>query len=70
MDRGSATLLASMPVVQSLVAISIDSLGTNEAMLSGNLVAILFSGFIHYVYSTSIDPQDYDFSTLDASIKL
>lgn len=50
--------------------ISIDALGTNEAMLSGNLIAILSSGFIHYVYSMFIDPQDYDFDTLDASIKL
>lgn len=51
-------------------SITIDNLGTNEAMLSGNLVAILSSGLIHYVYSTFIDPQDYDFATLDASIKL
>ncbi|GAX26385.1 hypothetical protein FisN_2Hu195 [Fistulifera solaris] len=50
--------------------ISIDALGTNEVMLSGNLIAILSSGFIHYVYSVFIDPQDYDFATLDASIKL
>lgn len=50
--------------------ITIDTLGTNEVMLSGNLIAILSSGFIHYVYSVFIDPQDYDFSTLDANIKL
>jgi SSS family transporter len=50
--------------------ISIDSLGTEEVMLSGNLVAILSSGLIHYVYSKFIDPQDFDFSTLDAKIKL
>jgi hypothetical protein len=50
--------------------ISIDALGTNEVMLSGNLIAILSSGFIHFAYSTFIDPQDYDFSTLDANIKL
>jgi urea-proton symporter len=39
-------------------------------MLSGNLVAILSSAFIHYVWSVFIDPQDYDFSMLDANIKL
>jgi SSS family transporter len=51
-------------------SISIDSLGTNEVMLSGNLIAICSSGIIHYIYSKFIDPQDFDFSTLDAKIKL
>lgn len=50
--------------------ISIDTLGTNEAMLTGNLVAILSSALIHVVYSIVIDPQDFDFSTLDAKITL
>merc|ERR1719253_1760957 len=50
--------------------ISVATLGTNEAMLSGNLIAILSSGLIHYVYSKFIDPQDFDFSTLDANIHL
>jgi SSS family transporter len=50
--------------------ISIDSLGTNEAMLTGNLVAILSSALVHVVYSIAIDPQDFDFSTLDEKIKL
>ena len=50
--------------------ISVDSLGTNEVMLSGNLVAILSSGFIHFVYSMFIDPQDYDFEELDKHIQL
>lgn len=50
--------------------ISVDTLGTNEAMLSGNLVAILSSAFIHYVYSVCVDPQDYDFSELDQHISL
>jgi len=49
--------------------ITISSLGTNEVMLSGNLIAILSSGLIHYVYS-KYDPQDFDFSTLDSSITL
>lgn len=30
--------------------ISIDTLGANEVMLSGNLVAIISSGVIHYIY--------------------
>jgi len=39
-------------------------------MLSGNLIAILSSGFIHYVYSKFIDPQNYDFAELDTHITL
>ena len=50
--------------------VNIDTLGTNEVMLSGNLIAILSSGAIHYVYSVFIDPQDYDFAELDANISL
>ena len=51
-------------------AITVATLGSNEVMLSGNLIAILSSGFIHYVYSKFIDPQDYDFSTLNDNIHL
>lgn len=51
-------------------SISVDTLGTNEVMLSGNLIAILSSGFIHWSYSTFIDPQDYDFADLDKNITL
>ena len=51
-------------------SISVSTLGSNEVMLSGNLIAILSSGFIHYVYSKFVDPQDYDFSQLDANIHL
>ena len=51
-------------------SISVDTLGTNEVMLSGNLIAILSSAFIHFVYSMFIDPQDYDFSELDKHITL
>mmetsp|Transcript_39795 Transcript_39795/g.67852 ORF Transcript_39795/g.67852 Transcript_39795/m.67852 type:complete len:727 (-) Transcript_39795:134-2314(-) len=51
-------------------SVSVSTLGTNEVMLSGNLIAILSSGLIHYVYSKFIDPQDFDFSTLDANIHL
>jgi Na+/proline symporter len=50
--------------------VTVDSLGTNEVMLSGNLVAILSSGAIHAFWSIFIDPQDYDFSELDAKITL
>ena len=50
--------------------VSIDTLGTNEVMLSGNLIAILSSGIIHFLYSTFIDPQDYDFAELDRHITL
>eukprot|EP00986_Skeletonema_menzelii_P021360 scaffold34265_cov223-Skeletonema_menzelii.AAC.1 len=51
-------------------AVNVSTLGSNPVMLSGNLVAILSSGFIHYVYSKFIDPQDFDFATLDANIHL
>jgi urea-proton symporter len=50
--------------------ITVASLGANEVMLSGNLIAIISSGVIHYVYSVFIDPQDYDFAELDQHIKL
>jgi Na+/proline symporter len=50
--------------------ITIATLGSNEVMLSGNLIAILSSGLIHYVYSKFIDPQNYDFSLLDEQISL
>lgn len=50
--------------------ISVDTLGENPVMLSGNLIAILSSGFIHFVYSMFIDPQDYDFAELDNHITL
>ena len=50
--------------------ISVDTLGTNEVMLSGNLIAICSSGFIHFFWSTFIDPNDYDFAELDKHITL
>ena len=49
--------------------VTIANLGKNEVMLAGNLVAILSSGLIHFVYSM-IWPQNFDFETLDAKIKL
>ena len=50
--------------------ISVESLGTNEAMLSGNLIAIFSSGIIHFLYSLFVDPQDYNFDELDTHITL
>jgi hypothetical protein len=50
--------------------ITIDTLGTNEVMLSGNLIAIISSGIIHYLYSTFIDPCDFDFADLERNITL
>ena len=50
-------------------SISIDNLGANVPMLTGNLIAIISSGIIHFVYSMMY-PQDFDFETLDANIKL
>ena len=55
-------------VVQS-GSITIENLGKSEVMLSGNLIAICSSGIIHYVYSM-IYPQNFNFDTLDANIKL
>jgi len=51
-------------------SISVSTLGTNEVMLSGNVIAICSSGIIHYVYSKFFDNETFDFSTLDAKIKL
>ena len=50
--------------------ITVATLGSNEVMLSGNLIAILSSGIIHYVYSKFVDPQNFDFDTLDSKILL
>mmetsp|Transcript_11254 Transcript_11254/g.14824 ORF Transcript_11254/g.14824 Transcript_11254/m.14824 type:complete len:704 (-) Transcript_11254:119-2230(-) len=50
--------------------ITVDTLGTNEVMLSGNLIAICSSATIHYLYSMFVDPQDFDFDELDNKIHL
>jgi len=50
--------------------ITIATLGSEEVMLSGNLIAIISSGIIHALYSIFVDPQDYDFAELDKNIKL
>merc|ERR1739844_850601 len=49
--------------------VTVATLGTNEVMLSGNVVAICSSGLIHAAYSM-IFPQNFDFSSLDSKIKL
>lgn len=50
--------------------VTVENLGTNEVMLSGNLIAIISSGFIHYVYSRFVENQVYDFTTLNDKIRL
>lgn len=56
-------------VIQS-GSLTVATLGTNEVMLAGNLIAILSSAFIHYVYSKFVDPQNFDFSELNNRITL
>ena len=53
-------------------SVTVASLGTNEVMLTGNLVAICSSALIHYVWSKFIDhsAEDYDFAELDKHIHL
>jgi SSS family transporter len=50
-------------------AITVASLGTDEVMLSGNLIAIFSSGIIHYVYSV-VKNEEFDLATLDDNITL
>ena len=50
--------------------ITVATLGTNVVMLSGNLVAIFMSAFIHWAYSVFIDPTEYDIAELDKRITL
>jgi len=49
--------------------VTVDTLGKNEPMLTGNLFALLFSGLIHVVYSL-IWPDNFDMSTLNDKIPL
>jgi Na+/proline symporter len=51
-------------------SVTVATLGENPVMLSGNLIAILASGFIHFVYSIVVDPHDFDFEELDKHITL
>jgi hypothetical protein len=48
--------------------VTVATLGGNYPMLCGNLVAIFFSGFIHYVMSKA-SPQKYDWESMK-TIKL
>merc|ERR1719361_2310829 len=50
--------------------ITVDTLGTNEVMLSGNVIAICSSGIIHFVYSKLTVTEPYDFSKLNDAITL
>jgi hypothetical protein len=50
--------------------ITVATLGSEEVMLSGNLIAIFPSGFIHFVYSKFVDPVVFDFDTLNDNIHL
>jgi hypothetical protein len=56
-------------IVQS-GSVTVSTLGTNEVMFSGNLIAILYSAVIHNLHLKFVDPQNYDFSELNDSIKL
>jgi len=49
--------------------VTIDTLGKNDPMLIGNLIAILFSGAIHIGWSI-VAPQNYDFKELAGAISL
>lgn len=46
-------------------AVNIETLGSLEAMLSGNVVAIGSSGFIHWAHS-KMNPQNYDWKSMGA----
>jgi hypothetical protein len=46
-------------------SISIDTLGKNEPMLAGNVVAICSSGIIHAIFSMA-KPQNYDYQSMKA----
>ena len=50
-------------------SISIDTLGTNEAMLAGNVVALTSSAIIHYVMS-KMNPQDFDWKMMNEGLIL
>jgi SSS family transporter len=50
-------------------SISIDTLGKNEPMLAGNVVAICSSGIIHALFSLA-KPQNYDWKSMKEEIKM
>lgn len=62
---GQALAIATWLIVTSAQSgkITIDTLGMNEPMLAGNIVAICSSGIIHVIFSL-LKPQNYDFKTM------
>merc|ERR1712038_416828 len=51
-------------------SISVDTLGTNYVMLTGNLFAIISSGIIHFVYSMMRPQENFTFAELNDRIKM
>jgi Na+/proline symporter len=51
-------------------SITVATLGADPVMLSGNVIAIVSSGIIHWIHSTFIDRTVFDFATLDDGITL
>lgn len=50
--------------------VTVATLGADPVMLSGNLISIISSGIIHWLHSTFIDKEVYDFSKLNDGITL
>merc|ERR1739844_381565 len=69
---GFALALISWFVAASIQSgsISVDTLGTNEVMLTGNLFAIFSSGIIHFIYSMMKPQENFTFAELNDRIKL
>merc|ERR1739844_315624 len=69
---GFALALISWFVAASIQSgsISVDTLGKNETMLTGNLFAICSSGIIHFIYSKFRPQEDFTFAELNDRIKL
>merc|ERR1719330_1465801 len=51
-------------------SVSVDNLGTNYVMLTGNLFAIISSGIIHFVYSMIKPQENFTFAELNDRIKM
>jgi len=69
---GFALAIISWMVAASIQSgsISVDNLGTNEVMLTGNLVAIFSSLFIHIIFSLIKPQENFSFANLNDKIKL
>jgi len=50
--------------------VTIATLGANEVMLSGNLIAICSSGIIHFVITKMKPQEDFSFADLNSRIRL